>query len=178
MYTGKLEIPAEPAPPSPQQRPRNSPIPPNRQMVWGTPRSQEQRFSSNYYGPGESSILSQSPSQPVICKGLVTAAAVYVISEKYDIQLLKALAKTKYDSLLKTGWASEHFVQSLKIIYEGTPDTTPPDQLRVVASKAAGQNAQVLLQNDEFKNLLRGRGDLATDVLVASLEPEPYQRRY
>jgi hypothetical protein len=122
--------------------------------------------------PGNETLpdVSQSPiTPPVNSQNLVTLAAIYVCAEKWDIQPLKTLAKEKYGSILSSAWNTEHFVHSLKLIYDGTPDTSEPDGLRELAIKAAATHAKELLDRGEFLNLCKERGDLATDVLKASL---------
>lgn len=101
---------------------------------------------------------------------LITNARVYVIAEQYDIEPLKVLARTKYAEIVPSTWNSTQFVQSLKFIYDGTPDNiSMKDKLREVAMNTAGQHARELMEKEEFLALCKERGDIATDVLKASL---------
>jgi hypothetical protein len=109
-------------------------------------------------------------SPPVNPQNLVTLAAIYVLAEKFDVQPLKTLVKGKYESIVRTGWNTEHFIDSLKLIYDGTPDLSEPDGLRELAVRAAATHAKELLDRGEFLNLCTERGDITTDVLKASLQ--------
>jgi hypothetical protein len=69
-----------------------------------------------------------------------------VIAEQYDIQPLKYLARNKYAEIVPTTWNSAEFVQSLKFIYDGTPDNLlMTDKLREVAMNSAAQHAKELM---------------------------------
>jgi hypothetical protein len=106
---------------------------------------------------------------PVSPQNLVTLAEIYIIAEKYDVQPLKILVKEKYESLLSSGWNTEYFVDSLQLIYDGTPDMSEPDALRELAIKTAAAHAKELFDRSEFLDLCKERGDLLTDVFKASL---------
>jgi hypothetical protein len=122
---------------------------------------------------GNETFLDVPPSPvtpPVNPQNLVTLAAIYCTAEKYDVQPLKVLAKGKYESILSSGWNTEYFVDSLKLIYDGTPEMSEPDSLRDLAIKTAATHAKELMDRGEFLSLCKERGDFATDVLKASLQ--------
>jgi hypothetical protein len=121
---------------------------------------------------GNETFLDVPPSPvtpPANPQNLVTLAAIYCTAEKYDVQSLKVLAKGKYESILSSSWNTEHFIDSLKLIYDGTPDMSEPDSLRDLAVKTAATHAKELMDRGEFLSLCKERGDFATDVLKASL---------
>jgi hypothetical protein len=111
-----------------------------------------------------------APAATVNPQTLVTLAAIYVVAEKYDVQPLKVLAKTKYESILTTSWNTKQFVESLELIYDGLPEMSEPDSLRDLAIKTAAAHAKELMDRDEFMDLCKERGDFATDVFKASLQ--------
>lgn len=135
------------------------------------PPSFAPRISSFMSLPSETFL--DVPATPVIPpanpQNLVTLSAIYVTAEKYDVQPLKTLAKDKFEAILATGWNSEHFVDSLKLIYDGTPDTAEPDSLRELAINTAAIHAKELMDRGEFLSLCKERGDIATDILRASV---------
>jgi hypothetical protein len=53
---------------------------------------------------------------------LLVHTAVYRIAEEKDILALKQLAKKKYEAALPNGWNSMAFCDSLRIIYDETPE--------------------------------------------------------
>jgi hypothetical protein len=121
--------------------------------------------------PGSPSISpTVNPAVPTVNpQNLVTLAAIYVVAEKYDVQPLKLLAQTKYEAILTKAWNTEHFVKSLEVIYDGTPEMSEPDSLRDLAIKTAATHATELMARGDFKDLCKDRGDLTTEVLQAFL---------
>lgn len=110
-------------------------------------------------------------------KALVTNAKVYILAEQYDVQLLKHIALNKYGEILPHTWNSISFVESLRLIYDGTPDGTEMDMLRKAATQVAGEHAKELMRREEFRALCKERGDIASDVMEATWAPkqEPQQ---
>ena len=100
---------------------------------------------------------------------LITHAKVYVLGEKWASKSLKALALIKYTQVPRTAWNSLAFVESLKIIYEGTPQTSKTDDLRALAVKEAGIHTKELLDSAEFSTLCTENGEIAMDVFRSAL---------
>ena len=109
------------------------------------------------------SILSH-PSE-----ALIINAKVYEFAEKFDIQDLKEMACEKYHEVAKSGaYKSPEFIQSLKIIYEGTPSTTKKDKLREIAVYVAAIHAKSLFELEGFATFCQENGEIATDIFKAS----------
>jgi hypothetical protein len=109
-------------------------------------------------------------------EALVTNAKVYILAEQYDVQLLKHIALNKYGEILPHTWNSISFVESLRLIYDGTPDGTEMDMLRKAATQVAGEHAKELMRREEFRALCKERGDIASDVMEATApKQEPQQ---
>lgn len=123
--------------------------------------------------PNSSRSLFDFKSKPIVnttqSKALLVNAKVYVIAEKYDIPQLKRLARHKYEEVLLEAWNSSEFVESLRLIYEGIPEQPKVDELWQVAMKTAGKHAKELLDRGEFLSLCKEKGEVATDILKASL---------
>ena len=118
----------------------------------------------------------QTPAAPPVSpQNLITLAAIYIAADKYDVQPLKVLAKTKYESILATAWNTKQFVESLELIYDGLPEMSEPDMLRDLAIKTAATHAKELMEREEFMTLFQERGDFATDVFKASLQQSQAQ---
>jgi ribosomal protein S27AE len=100
-------------------------------------------------------------------KALVTAVKVYIIADKYDIPPLKLLSATKYRALLPLHWNSNSFTESLQIIFNGT--TENDRLLKDVAVNFAGRKSKELMDRGEFVSLLKGDGEMAVEILKASL---------
>lgn len=94
-------------------------------------------------------------------------AQVYAIAEQYDIPSLKQLAKSKYAEVVITEWNSASFVASLQLMYELTPESDR--LLKEVALKTAGEHSKELVDRGEFVQLCKDHGEIAVDVLKASL---------
>jgi hypothetical protein len=121
---------------------------------------------------GQSTPDSTLQPTEIKAKALITNANVYIIAEQYDIQPLKYLAKNKYEYIISAAWNTSFFVESLRTIYDGTPDSSKMDMLRELALNTAGKHAKELMDRGEFLTLCRERGDISTDILKASLNVE------
>jgi len=111
---------------------------------------------------------SSSPEvEPDTSQDLLTHTGVYLIAEEKDIPALKQLAKRNYEDALPHGWNSEEFCTSLKLIYDGTPET---DRLLWdCAIKYAGSRAKQLLDRREFVSLWKENGEFGLEVFKAFL---------
>jgi hypothetical protein len=136
-----------------------------------SPSYPQSNFAGSFVPQNEPFV--DAPPTPVIPppdpKNLVTLAAIYVVAEKYDVQPLKLLAHTKYEAILPSAWNTEHFIESLELIYDGIPEMSDPDSLRDLAIKTAAMHAKELMDRGEFMTLCKERGDFVTDVFRASL---------
>lgn len=101
---------------------------------------------------------------------LLTHAAVYCMAEQYHIPRLKNHALCKYATLITTTWKTPFFVPSIAVIYEGTPSlSSRMDDLRAVAVRTAAENLAYFLDRIEFLEICTENGEIATDILKASL---------
>ena len=129
---------------------------------------------SNFFDFSNDQPVADAPqtpaAPPVNPQNLITLAAIYIAADKYDVQPLKTLAKTKYESILAAAWNTKQFVESLELIYDGLPEMSEPDMLRDLAIKTAATHAKELMEREEFMTLFQERGDFATDVFKASLQ--------
>lgn len=125
-----------------------------------------------------SQISSASPSEhPTIAENsdiLDTApqdlsihTSVYILAEEKDIPNLKALACKKYKEALPRGWNSVEFCDSLKRIYEGTPESD--HMLWDVAVAFAGSKAKELMDRGEFVEMSTENGYIGLAVFKAHL---------
>ena len=146
---------------------QNAPARPPITLVSTRSHPSPSRFGASTRPSGFPNSPTRVPPQSP--EGLVTHAKVYIAAEKWDVQPLRSLAKKKYETLLPTAWNSDHFVESLKLIYDGTPERSEMDGLRALAIKTAGEHAKELLDRGEFLNLCQEVPGLATDVLKASV---------
>jgi uncharacterized Zn ribbon protein len=100
---------------------------------------------------------------------LLINTRVFIIGDKYDVKGLKDLAMTKYIAAISSYWNSASLVASLKLLYEETP--TSERRLKDVAIKAAREHIKLLVDNEEFATLCKKQGEIAFDVLKASIIP-------
>jgi hypothetical protein len=107
---------------------------------------------------------------PDASQELITHTEVYLIAEEKDIPALKELAVKKYEKALPKTWNSEAFVTSLKMMYEGTPESDRG--LKDVAITVAGKRLKTLIDRGEFVALWKGRGDIGLDAFRAFMASE------
>ncbi|TVY83182.1 hypothetical protein LSUE1_G003669 [Lachnellula suecica] len=116
--------------------------------------------------PSIQTQIASEASTPQSAAALFTNAQVFVIADKYDIQGLKELATKKYTELVSNNWNSEYFVNSLKLLYEETPESDR--LLKNVAITTAGKQTKELVDRGEFAALCKENGEIAFDVMKAS----------
>jgi hypothetical protein len=107
---------------------------------------------------------------PDTSRELITHTEVYLIAEEKDIPALKELAVKKYEKVLPKTWNSEAFVTSLKMMYEGTPESDRG--LKDVAIKVAGKHLKTLVDRGEFVAVWKERGEIGLDVFRAFMASE------
>ncbi|KAF7936871.1 hypothetical protein BELL_0012g00370 [Botrytis elliptica] len=96
---------------------------------------------------------------------LIKHAKVYIMAEKYDIQTLKRLARQGYSSVADNYWNSCCFVQSIELIFDGTPDISEGDDLRKAALEVASRYMKQLLVREDFAQMCQERGDISFAIL-------------
>ncbi|TAQ87236.1 hypothetical protein B7494_g4422 [Chlorociboria aeruginascens] len=117
----------------------------------------------------DSPLMNNSFNNSARAGALLINAKVYILAEKYDIQPLKLYSTQKYKSLLPGTMSSSCFVESLEMIYDGTPDRVGAQELlREIVINAASERAKDLLEREDFFMLCKDRGDIATDFLLNS----------
>ncbi|KAA8564456.1 hypothetical protein EYC84_011389 [Monilinia fructicola] len=101
---------------------------------------------------------------------LIKHAKVYIIADKYDIQSLKDHARRMYSANLFSCWNTSYFVQSIELVFDGTPDISEGDSLRNTVIEAASIHAGQLLRRGDFFQLCEERGDITTAILQARVD--------
>ncbi|KAF5870921.1 putative btb poz domain protein [Botrytis fragariae] len=96
---------------------------------------------------------------------LIKHAKVYIMAEKYDIQPLKRLARQRYSSVADNYWNSRCFVQSIELIFDGTPDISEGDDLRKAVLEVASRYMKQLLAREDFAQMCQERGDIGFAIL-------------
>ena len=99
---------------------------------------------------------------------LLSSVRVYAIADKYDIQPLKELAKNRFETSAEKNWAHKDFSDTVKEIFESTP--TSDRGLRDIAIRIVASHADVLIQKDEFRELIEEVGDLGLNTVCLLLE--------
>ncbi|TGO43140.1 hypothetical protein BHYA_0003g00940 [Botrytis hyacinthi] len=98
-------------------------------------------------------------------KDLIKHAKVYIMAEKYDIQPLKRLARQRYSFVACNYWNSCCFVQSIELIFDGTPDISQGDDLRKAVLEVASRYMKQLLAREDFAQMCQERGDIGFAIL-------------
>ncbi|KAK0117806.1 hypothetical protein ONS95_012131 [Cadophora gregata] len=102
---------------------------------------------------------------------LLTNTKVYIIGDQLQIPDLKTLAKKKYEEVMLAAWDSVSFAANLKLLYEESMENDR--SLKDVAIHTAGDHAKELCDRGEFATLCRENGEIAFDILKASLTADP-----
>ena len=96
---------------------------------------------------------------------LMIHAKMYSIADKYDISLLKDLAKNKFKEDIQGQLRPERLVTLIETVYE---NTVPSDRgLRDCLTSVLKRYKNELRKDAAFMDLVRSGGDLAVDVIDA-----------
>ncbi|THV46207.1 hypothetical protein BGAL_0406g00070 [Botrytis galanthina] len=115
---------------------------------------------------GRSATYGQSSENIELqAKDLIKHAKVYIMAEKYDIQPLKTLARQRYSFVADNYWNSCCFVQSIELIFDGTPDISEGDDLRKAVLEVASRYMKRLLAREDFAQMCQERGDIGFAIL-------------
>lgn len=115
---------------------------------------------------GRSATYGQSSENIELqAKDLIKHAKVYIMAEKYDIQPLKTLARQRYSFVADNYWNSCCFVQSIELIFDGTPDISEGDDLRKAVLEVASRYMKRLLAREDFAQMCQKRGDIGFAIL-------------
>lgn len=124
-------------------------------------------YSSSPTSPAKPTRTSQQVAPAGEDGPLLLNVKLYIMADRYDVQPLKVLAKTKYEQIIGNAWNDVSFAASLKMLYD---ETLESDRLmKDIAVKTAGQNIKTLVDRGEFATLLKSNGEIAFDILKSSL---------
>ena len=102
-------------------------------------------------------------------------ARLYVLADKYDIELLKALALNKlHETLCKFYLSKARYgdvVELVRYAYESTPSRMPRDALRELAIQYVGE-AREVAKSEQGLNLIEQNGQFARDLFSVVFEEE------
>ena len=102
-------------------------------------------------------------SIPVKSSALMTNVLVHALADKYDIELLKQLSKTKFEVRAAGDWAMEEIVAVLAKIYETTP--IKDSGLREPVMRVCAKHIDMLILHEGFKNLLQDDAVISFDMM-------------
>ena len=91
-----------------------------------------------------------------------------LISGSLDIPGLKEIATSKYETLLSSLWATQSFSMGVGLLYRNTQQNDR--LLREVVVNYIGKNIDKLMERDDFIEIMKEHGELATDVLKLVLK--------
>jgi hypothetical protein len=93
---------------------------------------------------------------------------VYAIAEKYNIPLLKEVAKEKFVKWAENHWSHCDFPVVAREVYESTPSSDIG--LRDVVSRVCGEHVKELVGKKKFLDLTDLFGELGLGILVQVLK--------
>lgn len=125
----------------------------------------DERSSQTSSGQGMWSIKAEAAELPVhvLVSAINNNVLVYALADKYDIDLLKELAHTKFQIRTADEWAVSEIVNVLQNVYTTTPTTDR--RLRTVMLQVCLRYMEDLMQDETFRQLLHGDASLCFDVL-------------
>lgn len=98
---------------------------------------------------------------------MVFNAQVYSLADRYMIPTLKHLAKDKFETAIKTGWAMDDFLLAVDVVYSSSPESDRG--LRDLVVGISGGNLKELLKNAGFQNLLSEKPKFAADIIISGV---------
>ena len=94
---------------------------------------------------------------------LVINACIYALGDKYEIPILKEVAKEKTMVAIRTEWKKECFLDAIHIVWTTTPSSDRG--LRGCYIPIITKHRTDLGARGDFMDVLRIHGDLAVDIL-------------
>ena len=119
------------------------------------------------YDP-EDPDVTVTDTKPSIGPILMANTLVYSIADKYDIENLKALAKSKFETLAPAAWACEEFPTIVATVFDSTPDTDLG--LRGVVSQICAARIDELLASETWTELIANDGAIGVAVFKLAHE--------
>lgn len=104
-------------------------------------------------------------------ESLAINAAMYIIADKYEVDLLKDLAKDKFSETIKEAWSAPSFPNIIETIYDNT--VTSDRGLREALFPVLKLHQSQLRKTEAFMDVVRSCGDFAVDVIDAWTTPPP-----
>ena len=105
-------------------------------------------------------------------------ARAYQIADKYDVQSLKQLARTKFSTTVVKleGWDNDEFPTVISLVWS---TTLPNDRgLRDVVATASYKNLGALMERQSFIDELTANGPFAVEVIRLQRNGSSISRRY
>ncbi|KAJ4016175.1 hypothetical protein NW766_004365 [Fusarium irregulare] len=105
-------------------------------------------------------------------------ATVYQIADKYDVQSLKQLARTKFSTTVMKleGWDKAEFPSVISLVWR---TTLPKDRgLRDIVATASYKNLAALMEKKAFIDELTANGPFAVEVIRLQRNGSSISRRY
>jgi hypothetical protein len=96
---------------------------------------------------------------------MIFNAQVYSPADKYVIPALKGLAEEKFRTAVTIGWAMDDFPLAVAEVYSSTPEDDRG--LRDLAVEVARTNIKSLVQDEQFRSLLKESPCFAADVVIS-----------
>lgn len=95
---------------------------------------------------------------------LILHVKLYIIGDKYDIQVLKDLSVIKYSKLAPGKWDSKHFLGSITLLYDNTVEAYKA--LKRVVPQLLQKHVHELLKEAEFLEILNNYPEVSIDMLT------------
>ncbi|KAI9821441.1 MAG: hypothetical protein M1826_000677 [Phylliscum demangeonii] len=119
--------------------------------------------------PAADDVNSATPSEKasghLAAQAVKNNVLVYAMADKYDVPLLKVLAREKFTARAEAGWPPAGLTSILRLVYETTPDHDRG--LRMVVGDLCARHLRHLLPAQDFGHSLRGLRSFSVDVLLA-----------
>lgn len=106
-----------------------------------------------------------SPEGDSVTGPLITIIKAYIIADTFDVPALMDLARLKYMSVVVTSWNSPALVESVRLLYDNTPDVEKVRVIKTTAMKTIRTNLKTLLAQRDFQALIEDVGEVALDLL-------------
>ena len=101
-------------------------------------------------------------------ESLVNDAKIYSLADKYNLGLLKEVAKSCSHSMLDKHWNTDRFSEAATLIWQTTPASDSGLRQLVVASLWA--HKEILLARDDVKLLINELDGFSKDLMLALTE--------
>ena len=123
-------------------------------------------FYSGKYDEGKAPPAAVKNLHPLWGPVLMANTLVYSLADKYDVDPLKALAKSKIEKIDFAAWDCKEFPDIIETVFDSTPDSD--HGLRDIMARICSDHVDEVLTSETWKEVLENNGAIGIAILKSA----------